>query len=56
MLTILHPEILPHIAQLPAGLSPLTVDGVEGIILVIKGSKETIRRRGTRRRLGRLAD
>lgn len=42
MLTILHPEILPRIAALPAGLSPLTVDGEKRIILVIKGPKEAI--------------
>lgn len=42
MLTILHPEILSHIAELPTGLSPLTVDGKEDIILVIKGPKEAI--------------
>ena len=42
MLTILHPEILPHIAELPAGLSPLTMASEDGITLVIKGPKEAI--------------
>lgn len=42
MLTILHPEILPHIVELPVGLSPLTVAGEQRIILVIKGPKEAL--------------
>src|SRR5690242_9543143 len=42
MLTILHPEILSHIAELPAGLSPLMIEGEKDIILVIKGPKEAI--------------
>jgi hypothetical protein len=42
MLTILHPGILSHIAELPVGLSPLTMQGEDKVVLVIKCPKEGI--------------
>lgn len=42
MLTFLHPEILPHIKELPFGLIPIFFNNGETPALVVKVTKETI--------------
>ena len=42
MLTILHPELLPTVLDHPIGLRPLTIDGQERRVLVLKAPKEML--------------